>query len=118
MNRVPREKSGRHSNLIYLVLKPLKKKTVRHSVIVHYFQDVVHYFSVIFHYFQGVFHYFSLMVQCRYMCFIIFQCFFSVLEMFFIIFHYLLGRFFAIYMHILHICSTTYMEDTGRSKIR
>ena len=24
-NRVPREKSGRHSNLIYLVLKPLKK---------------------------------------------------------------------------------------------
>ena len=56
--RVPREKSGRHSNLIYLVLKPLLKKTVRHSVIVHYFQDVVHYFSVIFHYFQGaiIFH--------------------------------------------------------------
>ena len=23
---------------------------------------------------------------------------------------------FAIYMHILHICSTIYMEDTGRSK--
>ena len=76
-NRVPREKSGRHSNLIYLVLKPLKKKTVRHSVIVHYFQDVAHYFSVIFHYFQGVplffidflmllhvFHYFSLIFQC------------------------------------------------------
>ena len=57
-NRVPREKSGRHSNLIYLVLKPLLKKTVRHSVIVHYVQDVVHYFSVIFHYFQGaiIFH--------------------------------------------------------------
>ena len=84
----------------------------------HYFQDVVHYFSVNFHYVQGVFHYFSLIFQCRYMCFIIFQCFFSVLEMFFIIFHYLLGRFFAIYMRIQHICSAIYMEDTGRSRMR
>ena len=55
---------------------PLKNPG-RHSVIFHYFQDVVHYFSVIFHYFQGVFHYFSLVFQCRYMCFIIFQCFFQ-----------------------------------------
>ena len=31
--RVPREKSGRHSNLIYLVLKPLLKNPGRHSVI-------------------------------------------------------------------------------------
>ena len=65
-NRVPREKSGRHSNLIYLVLKPLLKKPVRHSVIVHYVQDVVHYFSVIFHYFQGaiIFHWFLNVVTC------------------------------------------------------
>ena len=56
MNRVPREKPGRHSNLIYLVLKPLYiKKTVQHSVIVHYSQDVVHYFPAILHYFKVCF---------------------------------------------------------------
>ena len=85
--RVPREKSGRHSNLIYLVLKPLSKNPGRHSVIFQYFEDVFHYcsvffilkmvfidvslfwrccslFSMIFHYFQDVFHYFSLIFQC------------------------------------------------------
>ena len=37
-DRVPSEKSGRHSNLIiYLALK----NPGRHSVIFHYFQDVV-----------------------------------------------------------------------------
>ena len=39
-NRVPREKSGRHSNLIYLVLKPLKQNPGRHSVTFQYFEDV------------------------------------------------------------------------------
>ena len=38
--RVPREKSGRHSNLIYLVLKPLKQNPGRHSVTFQYFEDV------------------------------------------------------------------------------
>ena len=46
--RVPREKSGRHSNLIYLVLKPLSKNPGRHSVIFQYFEDVFHYCSVFF----------------------------------------------------------------------
>ena len=85
--RVPREKSGRHSNLIYLVLKPLKKSGTAFgdlsvfwrcfsllfnvflfwrwvSLIFHYFEDVAHYCSMIFHYFQHVFHYFSLIFQC------------------------------------------------------
>ena len=46
--RVPREKSGRHSNLIYLVLKPLLKNPGWHSVIFQYFEDVFHYCSVFF----------------------------------------------------------------------
>ena len=46
--RVPREKSGRHSNLVYLVPKPLLKNPGRHSVIFQYFEDVFHYCSMFF----------------------------------------------------------------------
>ena len=95
--RVPREKSGRHSNLIYLVLKPLKKSGTAFGdlsvfwrcffIIVQCFFIVkivfidfslfwrcCSLFSMIFHYFQDVFNYFSLIVQCVYMFFIIFHC--------------------------------------------
>ena len=112
---VYREKSGRHSNLIYLVLKPLFKNPGRQfsdfsvfrrcfsllfsgflfwrwfSLIFHYFEDVVHSCSMIFHYFLDVFNYFSLIVQCVYMFFIMFHWFFNVLKMFFIIFHCIVG---------------------------
>ena len=113
--RVPREKSGRHSNLIYLVLKPLFKNPGRQfsdfsvfrrcfsllfsgflfwrlfSLIFHYFKDVVHSGSMIFNYVLDVFNYFSLIVQCVYMFFIIFHWLFNVLKMFFIIFHCIVG---------------------------
>ena len=138
---VPGEKSGRHSNPIYLVLKPrekirddiqwffiilkmffiifqwffiILKMFFWFSLIFHYFQDVVH-FS---HWFFIIFKMCFIIAHCFqyfYMFFIIFHWFFSVLKMFFMIFRYLLGRFFA----VLHAYSAylQYMEDTGRSKI-
>ena len=60
---VPREKSGRHSNLIYLVLKPHSKNPGRHSVIFQYFEDVFHYCSVFF-VLKMVFIDFSLFWRC------------------------------------------------------
>ena len=73
-NCVPREKSGRHSNLIYLVLNPPKK--IRDGIQWFFiiFKMLFIIFQVIYHHFQGGFHYFSLIFQCCYMCFIIFHC--------------------------------------------
>ena len=58
-NRVPREKSGRHSNLIYLVLKPLKKKRYGIRWLFIIFKMLLIIFQWFFIIFK-VFHYFSL----------------------------------------------------------
>ena len=52
---------------------------------------VFHYFSLIFQSFRYVFHYYI---------------------------HYLLGGWFAIYMHFLHICSTICMHGTVENATR
>ena len=58
-NRVPREKSGRHPNLIYLVLKPLKKKRYGIRWLFIIFKMLLIIFQWFFIIFK-VFHYFSL----------------------------------------------------------
>ena len=77
--RVPREKSGRHSNLIYLALNPLKKSGTAFSDFSLFSRCCSLFFQCFFHYFQGVLNYFSLIFQCCYMCFIIFHCPFGYL---------------------------------------
>ena len=82
--RVPREKSGRHSNLIYLVLKPLLKNPGRHSVI---FSISKMFFIIVqcFFILKMVFIDFIILK----MLLIIVQWFFIIFKMFLIIFHWL-----------------------------
>ena len=82
----------------------------------HYFQDAFHYFSLIFHYFEDGFQLFSSVFHYLTMFFFIFHWFFNVLKMCFISF-LMLGRFFAIYMHILRNCSTWKTRDGRKFKI-
>ena len=88
--RVPREKSGRHSNLIYLALNPPKKNPGQHSVIFHYFQDVVHsFFSLFFIIFKVcwiIFHWFFNVVTCVSLFFIVFWVFVLLFTCIFCIF--------------------------------
>ena len=66
--RVPREKSGRHSNLIYLVLKPLKQNPGRHSVTFQYFEDVF-----------IIFQWFSIILKMLFIDFSLFWSFLSIM---------------------------------------
>ena len=114
-NCVPREKSGTHSKPVYLVLKPLKKsgtafwiylisaetpKTPNSKSMFSWNPCLCLLFFIMF--FQDVCHYFSLI-------------FFNVLKTCFIFF--VLGRSFAIYMHILQSCSTWKTQDGRKFKI-
>ena len=78
---------------------------------------IFQWFFIIFKMVLINFNYVALIVQCVYMCFIIFHWFFNALKIFFIMFHYIVGLSFAIYMHILYICSTWKTRDGPKFEI-
>ena len=86
------------------------------SLALHYFEDVVLCFSIFFIIFKMVLIVFHWLFNV-FTCSSSFHWFLNVLKLFFIMFHYMLGRFFAIYMHILHICSTWKTGDSRKFEI-
>ena len=87
--RVPHEKSGRHSNLIYLVLNPLKKSGTAFGDLSVFRRCFSLLFNVFF-YFKDGFHWCFIILK---MLFIIFQWFFIIFKMCLIIFHWLFNVF-------------------------
>ena len=135
--RVPREKSGRHSNLIYLVLKPLLKNPGRHSVI---FSISKMFFIIVqcFFILKMVFIDFSLFWRCCSLLFNDFSLFSRCFKLFFIdcsmclhdfhhfslifqcfkdSFHYFSLYCWVDFMHTLHICSIYGRHGTVENSI-